>query len=709
MAGENAIGASSTRLEPARGRIRFLEVAANSVLFTDVHALADANRKYLGFMSVEAWADYATRGRLIAAVDDRAGDRPTLLGIASYRIGPAKATLAHLAVANGSRRRGIAAALVEEVSRRTRHVPELVVSCRRDFPAAKVWPRLGFIPFGERAGRGRHGTTLTTWKLLHGQPDLFTWSGSGAALTAAIDTNVFIDFHSGGATQSSHELVLASLRDAADLIDFVVTPELFSELDRHGEASDRRRLKEIAAGYSQINVPRSAVVSVVEELLGVGSPSQPRAQHMSDAYQVAYAIAGGVPAFVTSDDRAIARLSAQAASLGVEMLRPMEALLRVQHDGSAATYTPAALHGLSATLEDDPVIAARELVALNSNSSGETQTNLRGLVDQLWSRGGTRISWVLRRDDGAVLAGLAATHVGDCVEIGVLRVRNDLSGTVLAMFLVAQVRRELARDGVRRIHISDPHLATTVRDALEYHGFTRDGENYLASPLFGALSLDAIEARVAGTSAHDSADSETDRKRGLGVIPPAHEAGIGASARQLALLERRHAPVAVIDDALQVWSVPIRQHFAFELLGHGLQLSPRKDSLGLSVEHVYYSKSGNVPPRFARVLWYTSGKYDPGYYHHSFVVESETLPWKEAFRKYRRLGVYTYEQVRDAANSRGNVSVIHFGDTRSLPSPIRLSAAESLASDLGSKILFRGPWRIPNELARTMMEVGYGT
>ena len=71
-----------------------------------------------------------------------------------------------------------------------------MVSCRRDFDASSVWPKLGFVAIREKRGRAAANTILTNWWFDSGNPDLFSLSeqrGQEERLSVVVDANIFYD------------------------------------------------------------------------------------------------------------------------------------------------------------------------------------------------------------------------------------------------------------------------------------------------------------------------------------------------------------------------------------------------------------------------------------------------------------------------------------------------------------------------------------
>ncbi|GMA35605.1 GNAT family N-acetyltransferase [Demequina litorisediminis] len=217
----------SKRDDPVNGEFVLHEVSPESPLFEQTVALADSNREFLGIMSRVAWRDYAARRGLIAATASTPGGGERVVGLVSFRRGKHRAALAHLAVANEARDRGLARLLVGEVARRTEDLSGVLVRCRRDFPARELWPKLDFVPRGEQPGRGKEPHIITWWWLDHGHPDLFALDETSASgVPVVLDANVFIDLYSDDANADA--LLTQSALDEAQESGAVlmVTPEL---------------------------------------------------------------------------------------------------------------------------------------------------------------------------------------------------------------------------------------------------------------------------------------------------------------------------------------------------------------------------------------------------------------------------------------------------------------------------------------------------
>ena len=346
---------------------RIVPVRPNSPRLQAVIALGDANRRTTGLLPTAAWEDYAQRGHLIAVVGDQDPDVP--LAYAAFRLPRHEVVLAHLVVAKDNQGKGLARRGV-------------AARCRRDWPAHAIWPRLGFVPRGERPGRGKDGKPLTRWWLDHGHPDLMTWTGPAPGLAPLVlDVNAFLDLHSSeGADPRTKEVLLGTLDGRVELL---LSPEVHNEIDRRLSGSQRRRMHELAESYVQLAVKREVRDEFLQRLQERLPRRAARVQAASDVRHVADAAAAGVGIFVTRDEEAIRRIGPVATELfGTRLVTPQDLVAVLDEAENAPSYWPAALLGTGYAMtevpggDDDPVA-----VFLNHGAGEKRHTLARVLRD----------------------------------------------------------------------------------------------------------------------------------------------------------------------------------------------------------------------------------------------------------------------------------------------------------------------------------------
>ncbi len=126
-----------------------------------VKVLWRANSDTLGFLPDGAFSDYANKHGILVAVDSD----DTCVGYLLHRVAKDRATIAHLCIADTARGQGHATALVRHLVATTGDLRGIGLRCRRDFPAYRLWPKLGFAVVNEAPGRAADGSELTLFWL----------------------------------------------------------------------------------------------------------------------------------------------------------------------------------------------------------------------------------------------------------------------------------------------------------------------------------------------------------------------------------------------------------------------------------------------------------------------------------------------------------------------------------------------------------------
>ena len=95
----------------------------------------------------------------------------------------------------------------------------------------------------------------------------------------------------------------------------------------------------------------------------------------------------------------------------------------------------------------------------------------------------------------------------------------------------------------------------------------------------------------------------------------------------------------------------------------------------------------------------------------SQALEVLVLPAKEAYRRFRRLGVYDRSDITRIAKGdpAGSVMAIRFADTELLTNPVYLSDVQAIvATHEGFRPIFQGPCRISDPTFKQLYEQGTG-
>ena len=631
----------------------------------------------VGFLPDSAVRDRATRGTLLVADVD--GE---VAGYVLYDLPRNEVRIRQLVVSPAHRRLGISRHLVDELVALHPTRRGIFLQCRRDFEASKVWPQLGFIPLGERAGRGHHRKPLTTWFRDFGVPDLLSALAElDSRPVAALDVNIVIDLAdqvAGPAHHLGEDWIAGAVR-------LTITDHVLVELERSEAEPDRVRHKEFARRFDLLRPGRSwrDVEDALTELFGERANA-----NRDDIRHLAKASSAGARWFVTRDDRLRRALESPTADLDLQVVSPSEFILDVDRLVRGDRYRPADLAGSDVTIRH---LRAEELEPVSrafvNQSRGEPWTAFRDLVNALAAQP-TSATGHLFELDGQPTA-LVFTQRSPCVRVPVCRVRGSARSTV-ARHVLGWLRVSEAQAG-GAVWLTDPYKSSVFESVAADEGYLPAPLGQTACNLSGRGSIAELRERLRALQLQMPRDAFP--AKALDELGEAHPTPATAHA-----LERVFAPFLVLGADLPSFVVPIRSAWATQLLDPRLsrdQLFPRDRSLALRREHVYFrsprSDGGLIAP--ARLLWYVSGP-GPGAKAFRAVSLLDEIVVGDADRLHSRfahLGVYSREQVRASADPSGQVMALRFSSTRLLEPVVPLAEYRRLVGDEGRGVALAGP------------------
>lgn len=659
--------------------LKFATPGPDEPLLEQAQALGDSETRNLGLLTHEAWRDYANAGHILVALAPNGDETTALAGYAAYRTPRQEITLAHLVVTPNMRGQKIAAALVREVRRRHPERRGILAKCRRDWAAAGIWPKLGFTARGDRPGRSALGHSLTDWWLDFGHPNLVTWEPSPTSVGVVMDANVFIDLHGtdSGVQSGQTREIFGRLNDR---ITQLVTPELSNELNRNKDDVERARLLGIAHSHLTLAVSPDTREQLEQRLLNALAAEPTTIQDRSDLRHVAEAAAAGVSIVVTRDTSARDRNSVVARDIAsVSLITPAELLTHIDEQENSSAYAPGTLRRTRYTTREATASVHDRDVLTSFRHDGERKQSFEQVVDKIAAAApnGRR---TLYCDPEGVAVGLSGLTVDqDAVRVRLGRLKPGPIQPTLAATITGAVRDVAITAGRPVILVEDPNLHPALHEAFAQSGFyTLSSARLVGLALNMITTMRDLPCTISAATDNLSPDDRDAVRLELKVSTrPPDEADPWFAA------EHRYWPLRVADAPIPTWMQPIRAAFAYDLFGYPPQLPDRPTILGIGREHVYYrgGRSGEAAP--ARILWYASGGIQE-IFACSALVDVRDGPPDALFNRYRRLGVYTREQVRGAAGSRGWVRAWNVIDTEVFDTPIRLKRLRELADDLAS-------------------------
>lgn len=670
-----------------------LAILVDSVPYLDqIKQLWRSNARTLGFFPDGGFSECASYKQILVALSGS-----QVLGYLLFRISRDRVVIVHLCVEKSHRQQHMARRLVEYLAEISKGYRGIAAACRRDFEANKIWPRLGFAAIAEKPGRGRGRATLTYWWLDHGNPDLFSGLDvlrSPERLSVALDANVFYDIYNKDApdTLESKSLVADWL---APYIELKLTRETLNEIDRNVDPIERSQNRRLARAHPVVICESHGFRNLRDELR-VLFPSRLSKSDESDIRQLAWAIGSGTRFFVTRDTNLLNLERQVYERYGVSVIRPSDLVIHLDELRESSEYQPARVAGalIWSRMRRAPDGSFAEL--FQCSSKGETKRKFRERLCRFLADPEKFKCFQLHNSEGIPLACLVydKSKEGE-LHIPVFRVRDIQLGLTIQRNLLLRLMSAAAADQRVVVRITDPYCEQ-VCSALSEENFTKMDNDWVKLSLPEQLSAEDLVLRLNAIS----------RGHQLQFNPLAELVEhLKVDTRAALRIERLLWPLKIIDASIPTFIVPIRPHWAKELFDENLaseDLFGASTTLALNREGVYYRAAvpscGLSAP--ARILWYVSE--DRKYYGSKSIRACSYLDdvvigaADDVFRRFRRLGIYRWEDVLKIAKGKvkGTVMALHFMDTELLTQPLRWDKLQQILNEHGLKSRLQSPCRI---------------
>lgn len=613
-------------------------IGLGSLLLPKVIDLYLKRKARLGLFPEGAFQECASRDWILGAVDGE----ENLVGYLLFRVAKSRAAIVHLVVALDWTGRGVARDLVARLVTDTRHLLGISLRCRRDYNLAKMWIRFGFTVRDTKAGRGADGALLDYWWLDHNHDDLFSVAArreSETAIPAAIDANIFYDLTDDSRPHADDTRALEAdwLRDS---ICLYITPELFNEIHRGIDEAAKKKARMAAQAYQVLKTNAAEVGSITSDLKGMLQREEmPRDE--SDIRQVAHAIANAVPFFLTRDRPLLAEADQIGNRFGIQIIHPVDLIVRFDALQRQAHYRPASLEGSRWRMRlvtDRDVSAIVQLFKHQQERTNELEASVRHFLAQnkKWD---SRVI-VDETDAPVIYFAISNDDSGDSA-IGDLRHTDHPLIPTLLRHILHDLCRHSQRLTSRMIRVAEQKLTPTSTAALQETGFLPGETSWWKLSISGIVNRGDLAALVQESS-----------------LPEELKSGLNCEKADTSQLERALGPVKIVPSGTPCFVVSIRPEWAahfFDIPVGGQMLMDLNEQLHLGIEGAYYCSAANrhlTAP--ARILWYVSGSQSMEIKACSQLDEILTGRPKELYSALRRLGVYQWKDVFHAVD--GDIS-----------------------------------------------------
>lgn len=661
-------------------------VPLGSELLDKVWELYRKNSNTLGFLPRGALEEFAHAGCVLAATHGA-----ELLGYAAWRHSKGEVVLVHLCVSEQHRKTDCSELLVKELIEQSKDAIAIRLRCRKDYEAAnRLWPKHGFVVAHEVEGRGSDAEPLFVWRRAgrHDAPLLQAIKEAAnqrASRRVAIDANVFFDLMDRDAPH--HEESSALLADWIDDLEVCVTAELRNEISRQSDKGRRQLAQNGVSRFEELSCFPDGIDDALREI-GKVLPDPTTDSDHSDRRQLAHAWRGGANIFVTRDETLLDHAGSLQYVTGMPVLRPSDAISRLQGNFLGEDYAPVRLRGTK--VERRRQVSDQDLLPFQDFVAGEPKTSWLSSIRTARSAPNRYLVELIGvRGEQPRIALAIDRSAQNALHIYFFRaLSGSITGTLLRR-VIADIIESAREYGHSNITIENP-TNIYVKNALLELGFydLPDGRlvRHTWSEVLHSETLeDAIRAKFSIT---------TDMR----------EAGAAS-------LEDRFWPLKILGADIQTYIVPIQRLWAAALFESRLaaqELFDVPEQQALALENVYYSASNICIPEKSRILWYVSG--DIGEIRAASVcLGTDVDAATNLSRRYHRLGAYRWQDVLDKANGNphGILRAYRFARTELMIRPIpwkRLS--DLMFQHTGTKNQLQGPTRVPESLFAEIYQEG---
>lgn len=661
--------------------------------FSAVLKLSKRAKATVGFLPDSAFRDRAARGTLLVVLVE--GE---VAAYVMYDLPRREVRIRQLVTGPEHVHRGHAKSLIDELVRRHGARDGIYLECRRDFDVSSVWPKLGFAPIEEKAGRSHARLPLTIWYRSFGNPTLLSASTNPGDLpVAALDTNIVVDL-ADGTPGVADRLNSEWTQNTAGI---GITDHVLVEINRHEDPAVRAHRRRVASSLQKLDANEERWRTMLHELQTAHPDS---ARFEDDFIHAAKAASAGAKWLVTRDGCfSRAHKETIRSICHIEVVSPGEYLTSVDRILRGDGYRPSDLAGSALELGTLGPSQFEEAARLFVNQrEGEELKRLRRHLELIARDvGTTRIRTIC---DGGLPIGLIATREGVSLDIELCRVGpSNPRGDTIARQLVAIARDDASSSDRAATRLIDAHCGAEVRTAARSEGFLPSGAEFVAMPIQGYGSRSELEAAMTRNARRLGSTSLPNDFRTIATTTTASHAA-----------ELLFHPWRLTQSELPTFVVPIEPVWASELFDIELArdtLLPRSTGLTLQRELVYYRSpmaSGGLRAP-GRIVWYVKAKkHHPGGLRAvSTLVEVVVDSPSRLYQRFRHLGVYDRTTVMDSARN-DRVMALHFTHTTAFPTPIGLAQYRDLMARHGSGLLLQGPQAITEHVFDDLLASAHG-
>lgn len=325
-----------------------------------------------------------------------------------------------------------------------------------------------------------------------------------------------------------------------------------------------------------------------------------------------------------------------------------------------------------------------------THSEGERKSDFQKKLRQFLAEPQKYECFVFEKDSESPLALIVYDRNNkNELNIRMLRFKNDRLKPTLTRYCLLKCVSDSAQENRHFTRISDSYLDnTTIKAIQDEGGFIQVEKEWLKVNRSVIQTSSEIASQLSSFSSNLGKNYSSCQRIADFLLKPE-----SMQNSQLASnLERILWPAKIVDAEIPCFIIPIKAWWAKDLVDQRLTqhtIWGANEELALRREVVYYRSSSSFGLKApARILWYVS--HDKGFRKGGAVVKAIRACSRlekividspdNLHRRFRRLGVYDKNQIKERAKS-DKVMAIQFSDIELFKNPIEL---EKIKEVLGS-------------------------
>ena len=656
-----------------------------------VDALMKGHRQTLGFLPTEALREYLSKGGVLGAKDG--GDR--LMGYLLFAPSHSRFRIVQLCVSEEFRGHGIGKRLLQILKDSATTQTAIKLSCRRDFPAHHVWPKLGFVPVGEKPGRSAAGHLLTLWHLTLAPPHqrdlgLFEARMADETLDAIIDAQVFFDLDEpASATSEPSKALLSDF--LIDSVNIWVTDEILNEINRSSSIEQRQLGRTRMQRFPQVNYSEHLLNSHADHLKKIlphHSPSQE-----SDIRHLSKAASSSVNIFVTRDEGLLKKAQDIFALTNLQVVSPIELILQLHELLEGQSYAPDRVAGFvlgwhRVTSTDIDSLPIRSFL-----NKGERLGRFKETLNYFLASPDDYECALLKSRNEVVAVRVVPSNPERKFNVPLARLSNSTARALFARFVIADTIAKAVDRNLDSVTFEKSAVTPALIPDLLDIGFTECNDQFVRFCFSSCLEREEVLERITASRRESSTTYQN------------------MSEHQL----ERHCSPLSLNTSQNYLLIPIRPGYALSLIDRNQSsqdLFGGDTSVLLRWSNVYYrsATSHRMLDAPGRLLWYVSGgrKEIIAVSHLDQVVID--IP-KELLRRFKKFGILLWQDLYDMCNgdTSKKLMALQFSHTFLFRRPITLDVIRKIYKEDAVGLNLQSLSRIPPPTFHKLFRQGFPT